>query len=137
VNRDAIDRYLHFGDRALEVDVSLAAEFPGYVRTVALFGPAGVRVEFEPHGLDEGGATFEGRFGSLDEAIAAVEEYLGEPLWAWHNYSASGEYPHRPHGADLAEGARRLDEAIRAGRVPLPRGPFNLTAGNRSKLTAP
>jgi hypothetical protein len=118
------------------VDVSLVSDYPGFVRTVVLCAGCRVQVEFEPYGLDEGGAIFEGSFGSLDEAISALEEYLGEPLWAWHNYSDSGEYPPSPQGADLAEGARRLAEAIRGGQVALPRGRFELAPVDRSKLTA-
>ena len=43
---------------SLCLDVGLAEEFPGYVRSVYLREGNRVVVEFEPYGFDEGGAYF-------------------------------------------------------------------------------
>ena len=84
-----------------------------------------VGIELQPHGSDEGGPTFHATYPSLEEAIAAVEAFLGRSLSAWSNASVQ-EYPELPTGVDVSEGHERLRDAVKNGTVHLPRGPFRI-----------
>ena len=127
MTREEIERHLNAGRaRSVRVDVSNTPEYPGFVRTITIYDGNVVTVEFNAHGYDEGGAVFKATFGSLDEAIGAVEHYLGRPLADWVNFSRGGEYPEPMPYQDLDEGQKRLVEAIATNRVRLPPGEFTL-----------
>ena len=100
MTREEIERHLNAGRaRSVRVDVSNTPEYPGFVRTITIYVGNVVTVEFNSHGYDEGGAVFKATFGSLDEAIGAVEQYLGRPLADWVNFSRLQRfYPSTPMG---------------------------------------
>jgi hypothetical protein len=126
VTRDELERYLNVGrGRSVCVDMSLAPEYPGYVRSVTLRAGNVVTVEIHAHGTDEGGPIFNASYRTLDEAIAAVEAYLGKKLAEWVNASAQA-YPELPTGAAVEEGHERLRQAIATKKVLLPSGEFQI-----------
>jgi hypothetical protein len=126
VTRDEIERYANLSrSRCAKVDVSLSAEYDGYVRSVAICAGNEVRVDFEQYGYDEGGFYFHARFDSLDGAIRAVEEFLGTAHTEWRNYSATGDYPEPMEHADARQGYRKLEAAAASGTVILPPGRFS------------
>jgi hypothetical protein len=115
---DEIRRELEVGaNHSVLVDVALVPEFPGYVRSTYIHSGNTVRIEYEVFGMDEGGAYFNAKYISLAAAVAALETFLGRPSSSWE---PSTFYPHKPAGADVAIGHRRLEAAIRAKVVPLP-----------------
>ncbi len=124
---EEIERHLNAGRaRSVRVDVSNASEYPGFVRTITIYNGNCVTVEFNAHGYEEGGAVFTATFGSLDEVIRALEQYLGRPVAEWVNFSRGGEYPEPAPYQDLDEGQKRLVDAIATNRVRLPAGEFTL-----------
>ena len=96
-------------------------EFPGLVRSVFLAKGSRVVVEYEQHGLDEGGAYFHGEYPSVEDAMAAVEAFVGRPASEWEDMEAVGYYPPVPEG-DAKSGWDALESAIRSGSVPVPPG---------------
>lgn len=73
-------------------------------------------IEYEVHGMDEGGVYYEGVYLSLDAGLDAIEKFVGRPVEEWENM----DYPEWPDGVILERGHAALKEAIRTGSVPLP-----------------
>ena len=97
------------------VDLSCVCDF---IRTITIAGPR-VRCAYDNQAsfeLEEGGFYFAATFGSVEEAVAYLEEYLGRPFGDW-KLSARGEYP-----ADFAAAAPKGSfwTALREGRIALP-----------------
>lgn len=127
MTRDEIERHLNVGStRTVRVDISPTAEYPGFVRTVTIYKGNRVSVEFNAHGYDEGGPVFNYTYDTLDDAIRALEAYLGKPLGEWVNFSRGGDYPPAPSSDEAADGEKRLADAIAHGRVYLPAGDFEI-----------
>lgn len=105
----------------LPVDVSLSAELPGYVRTLALRRGDRLAVEFDKYGHDEGGLYFVGEFPSFAAAVSALESFLRRPASAWK--SCDRDYPSPPptqlSGRDSHD---VVVAALREGRICLPAG---------------
>jgi hypothetical protein len=97
MTREEIKTYLAVGStRSVCVDKSFVEQLPWYVRTVTIWRDWIVSIKFEPYGYDEAGVYFSGRFQSLDEIVATLEDYLNQPIVQWHNHTASGNYPDEP-----------------------------------------
>jgi hypothetical protein len=75
------------------VDISLVPKNSSLVRHVRITHSLELIIEFLPFGFDEGGVVFKSDFESFDLLRSFLEEYLGQPLTAWHNYTKSGAYP--------------------------------------------
>jgi hypothetical protein len=101
------------------IDISESREFPGYVRTIRTIPDSSVEVEYDQFGHDEGGAYFTGDYPTLEDAVAAIEKYLGVPRSSWPQAPV---YPGSLSTDDTATGHDRLAAAIASGSVPLPPG---------------
>jgi predicted AAA+ superfamily ATPase len=87
-------QYLQVGrTKSVCVDISLVPENSSLVRHVQITHPTELTIEFLPFGFDEGGVIFKSDFESFDDMRSFLEEYLGQPFAAWHNYTKSGSYP--------------------------------------------
>jgi hypothetical protein len=124
---DEIKSYLAAGQsHSIRIDVSLSGAFPGFVRTITIHEGNKVNIEFEAHGMDEGGAYYWAEYPTLEAAIASLEGYLGKPHAHWENYSRSGFYPVKPDGLDMAESHDLLAKAISVNSPSLPTAEFQL-----------
>ncbi|NTX41721.1 hypothetical protein HUA78_45615 [Myxococcus sp. CA033] len=113
------------------VDVSESSSFPGYIRTIGIRAESVVDIDYEQWGYDEGGAYFTAKYPSLDDAVSAVEQFLGTKYGDWPSLPA---YPECAAG-QAAEGHAHLTMAIATGTVPLPAGAaWRLGAGYWSKF---
>ena len=97
------------------VDVSAPEEYPGWVRRVIVRQECCLSVEYEQWGIDEGGEYFYGKYETLPELIADVEDFLAKPMSSWRWVQ---ERP-RPSG-DARAGYERLQRDIAQRTVRLP-----------------
>jgi hypothetical protein len=121
VTLDEITSHFESSQSRIPIDVRLAAEFPGYVRSVYVAQGLFAVIEFEQYGFDEGGAYFFGGYSDYASLVRSLEEYLQRPLREWLPL-APKDYPPKPDGAaaDTRTGSARLESAIASGAVPLP-----------------
>jgi len=118
---DEIKQYISISrGKAACVDISLLPEFPGMIREIFFWDGHRVRINFESYGYHEGGAYFTGDFKSLEAAVAAIEEYLGQECSQWENFTRTGRYPERPDWDDFESGGIKLKQAILSCTLRLP-----------------
>jgi hypothetical protein len=130
VTKEEICRYFATGStRSVCVDIQNCSQYAGWVRIVTLRPPASVMVEYETWGIHEGGMRFTGHYHTLDEAIAALEQFFQRPLSRWNNYTKTGEYPEEPLPTE-PHGTAQLVSDLQAEAVPLPEGAAFALAGN-------
>ncbi|NVJ26125.1 hypothetical protein HUW62_33365 [Myxococcus sp. AM011] len=113
------DRMLVGKHKSFTVCVDEVVDFPGYVRAVRLLPVSRVSIQCEQFGRDEGGVYYWGDYPSLEDAVAAIEVYLGSPRSVW---TGGLSYPGTLASMDSVEGGGRLANAIANGGVPLPLG---------------
>jgi hypothetical protein len=121
MTREEIEKHLQIGvARQVCVDIRLEPHLPGYVRCVRIHKHARVSLEFEPHGLDEGGLNFIADLHTLEQAIVFLETFLGTPLSSWQNFTTTGAYPERPPSV---ASSRTWEDVQRIARSLVPRDP--------------
>ncbi len=91
------------------------SEIPGYVRSISLHAGNRVQVAFEVEGLDEGGAYFWGVYPTHDDAISALEQFLGKPVEDW-------AVPYLEPSGQVAPDHHALEDAIRKRGIRFPVG---------------
>jgi hypothetical protein len=129
VNKEEIEKYLKAGrSHSICIDRALSIDFPGFVRTVTIREGIRVSVEYEVHGMDEGGAYYWANFPTLEDAIPVLESFLGKPMESWENFTRTGKYPDKPEGIDASKGHEKLKLAIAGGDATLPPPVFDLTS---------
>lgn len=93
---DEIKTYTSLGrNHSVCIDISFVAEIPGVLRHIEIYRNNLVWICFKSYGLDEGGASYKGKFSSLEDLVLALELYLNNPISEWKNYSKTGEYPEK------------------------------------------
>lgn len=123
MTRDEVIRRLRVSlHHAIWVAADAAEEFPGYVRSIYLQPDSLIRVEYEVHGFDEGGAYFVATYPSVDDAITALTVFLGRGLDDWSDLHETGEYVENVDKTRLNVGHKALAAAIRNGTIALPGG---------------
>jgi len=118
------------------VDRACLCDFPNTVREVSVLRDLTVVVEFNDHGYDEGGPRYTKTYSEPEEVIAVLERYLGKPISAWENFTASGNYPPAPKtvAADLV---RRFHVAVSKGLLALPEPDFVQRSGYWASVEKP
>jgi hypothetical protein len=115
---EELARVLSFGStHSCCVDVREVAGAPGYVRMVTLCEGNRVNIEFDVWGLDEGGLYFWGQFGTFDQMLRTIEDYLQRSIQEWQ---PEPEYPPRAPETGTAESHRRFRALLTNGGPPLP-----------------
>lgn len=116
----------------VDVAVKEMHELPGFVWKVTCY-PGGLRldysvsIEYELAKLyverDPEGAHLRmvANYSSQEEMIADLEEFLGEPLQNWTNYTRSPLKPSVLEDPDPERSLAYLDNLVASGSVPLPR----------------
>ena len=119
MRRSELERRLAVGaGHACRIDAREVEGCPGYVRTLSLLEGGTVVVEFNVWGVDEGGLTFRGELGSLEDAITYLEGYLRRPFSDWPKHDAA--YPPEPRGVGSPECHERFLRALHEERIALP-----------------
>lgn len=101
------------------IDTSEDAAFPGFIRTIYIQRESVVFIEYEQCGHDEGGAYFFAAYPSLNDAVSALEMFLGTPHDAWPDSPPDSDHSRTEQSS---EGHERLAAAIAAENIPLPHG---------------
>ncbi|HEU4404455.1 MAG TPA: hypothetical protein VFS43_04100 [Polyangiaceae bacterium] len=131
MNRDEIRRQIEISpERSVCVSLANAPEYPGYVRAIYLRPENRVMIEYNVHGLDEGGVCYEGRYASLDAALNALAEFLHIENDEWMDFLMLGTYPEKVPGVAGDEGHEALRRAVQGRRVPLPPGATFVAKGS-------
>ncbi|MBW2661650.1 MAG: hypothetical protein JRD93_06620 [Deltaproteobacteria bacterium] len=104
-------------------------DYPGYVRKVFIRQGYLVSVEYELYNMDEGGAYFQAKFFSLEDAVKCVERYIGKRRVEWKNEAYKDHSLDVPQKVEFSLGHKRLAEAIRHKSIKLPSvGEFELVS---------
>ena len=112
------------------VDLVLLPDYPAVVRSVVIQRGGWVDISFDAHGYDEGGRYYRGQFATLEEAVAALEKYLGRPLEQWENFTSSGRYPEEPEALTSQATWDQLCSDLETSSELLPaQGSFKLING--------
>jgi hypothetical protein len=110
------------GGHSIIIDARLAVEAEGYVRLTQIHEDASVTIEFVraadySFGEDDGALKLVGEFPDVRAAAACLERFLGKPIAAWRDFSASPlELADNMPAADLP----KLEELVKARAVPVP-----------------
>jgi hypothetical protein len=114
------------------VDVRELATAPGVVRTTTIHRGNGVTIEFDRsrayfEGDIEGwGPKYIATYASLDDLVSDLEDFLGEKIVAWKNYTAEPLVPSTldEPGPSAQE---HFEDLVRRAAVELPRmGSFHI-----------
>lgn len=93
---DEIKNHIELGKWAsVCVDLRELSEYPNYARAVVFYRNNRICVEFYPLVFDVHNATIDYccEFGSLEDAVDSVEEFLEKPVEDWTNYNKKGAFP--------------------------------------------
>lgn len=134
MQRQDVERYLSVArEHSVIVDVREIAPAPGIVRTITIHRGNEVTIEFDrsrgyAYGdCDEWGPRYVATYADLDDLISDLEDFLGEKISAWRNYTAEPLVPSTLEEPGLS-GQQYFEDLVRRGAIELPRrGNFQLT----------
>jgi hypothetical protein len=117
---DEIRRYIV--SRDVCVDITLLDHYPGWVRTIIFLPANHVQVRFAGYGGDDGGGyRYGATYGTLEEAVRVIEDYLQRPVMQWTNYTKTGDYPAKMFDeAAVIDGSIQILEDVMHNRIVLP-----------------
>ena len=122
MSKEEIIKYINLSRyKCVCVEVRLAPEFPGFVRSIIIKPHNIVRIEFDSYGIEEGGIYYTGKYPSLDALVESLENYLSVPLEKWENCTKTGSYPEVQQAANMLEGQLKIAKAVETRSVPLPK----------------
>ncbi len=126
MQRQDVERYLLAArEHSVVVDVREIAMAPGILRIITIHRGNRVTVEFDRSrgyvdgDSEEWGPRYVATYAGLDELISDLEDFLGEKISAWRNYTAEPLVPSTLEEPGLS-GQRYFEDLIRRGAVELP-----------------
>ena len=127
MQRSDIERYLLAArGHSIIVDARELAAVPGVVRTITIHRENRVTIEFDRSltyfdGDGEGwGPKYLAAYADLEDLIADLEDFLGQKLEAWRNYTAEPFIPSTLVEPGLS-GQQYFEDLVRRDAVELPR----------------
>jgi hypothetical protein len=129
MERDELQRYLDVSiAHSVTVDIEEVGEAPGCLRSITIHRDGRVTIEFQRCGeylegdFEGGGLKYVGKYPSIDDAIADLENYLSRPLAAWRNYTCDPHNPLRVAEPDPEANTAYFEGLVRNGAMRLPHG---------------
>jgi hypothetical protein len=134
MDRAEIERHLHAGrGHSVVVDAREVDEAPGNVRLVTIHRGNRVSIEYDQArayvegDFEGGGLKYVAQYGSLDELLSDLEDFLGAKVEAWTNYTAAPLVPKTLDDPDGLASRAMFEDLVRRSAVPLPpRGKYEL-----------
>jgi hypothetical protein len=134
MNREEVRRYLDVSlAHSIVIDVREVGEAPGYLRSITIHRDYCVTIEFQKcseyiEGDIEGsGLKFVGEYDTLENAIGDLEEFVGQTVEKWVNYTEERYLPVIVVESEPAKNLEYFEHLVRINAIPLPeRGRFQI-----------